>query len=180
MRRVGKGFLGVETPLFKGMLAARQLREEGIAEEQIQADDDVVAAVQETIAEDNLEHDKAAQKLEIIKLKARVKRSERANKVKSSKLRSLKKVETSKRIESFDDMEDVFNQGTMIDDLDKDEGIELAEIYHLDLDHPFKVLKVVTAATSQVSVASTTISAAKPSIPAAALTVTADYKRRRK
>nr|GFA04933.1 hypothetical protein [Tanacetum cinerariifolium] len=168
--------------------------EEGIAEEQIQADDDVAAAVQETIAED---------------------RSERANKVKSSKLRRLKKVETSKRIESFDDMEDVFNQGTMIDDLDKDEGIELvveqvkdadtaktegrhaaeqaekqAEIYHLDLDHPFKVLsmqeddsevqevvkvvttaklitEVVTAATSQVSVASTTISAAKPSIPAA-------------
>nr|GFC30820.1 hypothetical protein [Tanacetum cinerariifolium] len=75
-----------------------------------------------------------------------------------------------------------------------------AEIYHLDLDHPFKVLsmqednlevqevvkvvttaklitKVVTAATSQVSAASATISAAKLSIPAAAPTV---YTRRRK
>nr|GFB95603.1 hypothetical protein [Tanacetum cinerariifolium] len=57
---------------------------------------------------ENLEHDKAAQKLEIIKLKARVKRVERTNKVKSSKLRCLKKVGTSQRIESSDDIEDVF------------------------------------------------------------------------
>nr|GFB19524.1 hypothetical protein [Tanacetum cinerariifolium] len=91
-------------------------------------------------------------------------RLEMANKVKSSKLRRLRKVEASKRIESSDDMEDVFNQGRMIDDLDKDEGIELvkdvdvaetegrhaaeqakkqAEIYHLDMDHPSKVLIVV-------------------------------------
>nr|GFC54366.1 hypothetical protein [Tanacetum cinerariifolium] len=86
--------------------------------------------------------------------------------------------------------------GRMIDDLDKDEGIELvvdqvknadtaetegrhaaeqakkhAEIYHLDLDHPSKVLN---------SAASATISAAKPSILAAASTVVAVYTRRRK
>nr|GEZ36736.1 hypothetical protein [Tanacetum cinerariifolium] len=159
MRWVRKGFLGVETPLFEGMIAARQLAEEGIAEEQVQADD---------------AHDKAAQDLEIIKLKARVKRLERANK------------------------------GRMIDDLDKDEGIELvvdqvkdadivetegrhaaeqakkqAEIYHLDLDHPSKFLNVVTIA-SQISAASATISATTPSIPAAAPTVVAAYTRRRK
>nr|GFB00695.1 hypothetical protein [Tanacetum cinerariifolium] len=52
MRRVGKGFSGVETPLFEGMLAARQLAEEGIAEEQVQADDAVAATVQETVAKD--------------------------------------------------------------------------------------------------------------------------------
>nr|GEX95569.1 hypothetical protein [Tanacetum cinerariifolium] len=52
MRRVGKGFSGVEPPLFKGMLAARQLAEEGIEEEQVQADDTVAAAVQENVAED--------------------------------------------------------------------------------------------------------------------------------
>nr|GFA21546.1 hypothetical protein [Tanacetum cinerariifolium] len=110
----------------------------------------------------NSENDKAAQKLEIIKLKARVKRLEKANKVKSSKLRRLRKIWASKRIESSDDMEDVFNQGRMIDDLDKVEGIELvkdadiaktkgrhaaeqtekqAEIYHLDLDHSSKPMK---------------------------------------
>nr|GEW41355.1 retrovirus-related Pol polyprotein from transposon TNT 1-94 [Tanacetum cinerariifolium] len=143
----------------------------------------------------SLEHDKAAQKLAIIKLHARVKRLERANK------------------------------GRMIDNIDKYEGIKLvvdqvrdadtaktkgrhaaeqaqkqAEIYHLDLDHPFKVLSmqeddsevkevvevvtiaklitdVVAVATSQ---ASATISADKPSIPAAAPTVVAAYTRRKK
>nr|GFB52759.1 hypothetical protein [Tanacetum cinerariifolium] len=34
MRSVGKGFLGVETPLFKGMLITRQPAEEGVAEAQ--------------------------------------------------------------------------------------------------------------------------------------------------
>nr|GFA89700.1 hypothetical protein [Tanacetum cinerariifolium] len=136
-------------------------------------------------------------KLEIIKLKARVKKLERANKVKSSKLKRLKKVEASRRIESSNDLEDVFNQGRMINE---DEGIELvkdvdiaeiegrhaaeqaekqAEIYNLDLDHPSKVLNVVTAAL-QISAASVTISAAKPSIPAAAPIVIAAYTRRRK
>nr|GFA31501.1 integrase, catalytic region, zinc finger, CCHC-type, peptidase aspartic, catalytic [Tanacetum cinerariifolium] len=230
MRRVGKGFSGVETPLFKGMIAAREIAKEGIAEEQVQADDDVAAVVQETVTEDVANEATPStptslilpsppshgipspSQLEIIKMKARVKRLERANKVKSSKLRRLKKVGTSKRIVSSDDMEDVFNQGRMIDDLNKDEGIELVveqvkdvdtaktegrhtaepaekqeEIYHLDADHPSKVLsmqeddsevqkvvevvttaklitEVVIAATSQVSATSATISAAKPSI----------------
>nr|GFB77376.1 hypothetical protein [Tanacetum cinerariifolium] len=113
---------------------------------------------------EDLENDNAAQKLEIIKLQARVKRLERANQVKSSKLRHLRKVGASKRIESSDDMEDVFNQGRMIDNMDKDEGIELvkddadiaktkgrhvaeqakkqAEIHHIDLDHSSKVLSM--------------------------------------
>nr|GEX39314.1 hypothetical protein [Tanacetum cinerariifolium] len=224
IRRIGKDFSGVETPLFEGMLAARQPAEEGLADEQVQVDADVAAAVQENVAEDvpydaipsppshdipsppqehplppqqpqsspqappqvadlpthiqqvldvcsvltrrveNLEKDKAAQKLEIIKLKARVKKLEMANKVKSSKLRHLRKVGASMRIESSDDMDDVFNQGRMIDDMDKDEGIELvkdaniaksegrhaaaeqavkqAEIYHIDLDHSSKVLSM--------------------------------------
>nr|GFC00652.1 hypothetical protein [Tanacetum cinerariifolium] len=41
---------------------------------------------------EGLENANAAQQLEIIKLKARVKKLERLNKVKSSKLRRLKKV----------------------------------------------------------------------------------------
>nr|GFA25260.1 hypothetical protein [Tanacetum cinerariifolium] len=74
MRRVGKGFLGVETPLFE----------------------------------------------------TRVKKLEKINKVKSSKLRRLKKVGSSQRVESSDDVENVFNQGRII--IDMDEGIELEEI----------------------------------------------------
>nr|GFB47876.1 hypothetical protein [Tanacetum cinerariifolium] len=57
------------------------------------------------------------------KLKARVKKFEKANKIKSSKLRHLRKVGASRRVESSDDMEDVFNLGRMIDDMDMDEGI---------------------------------------------------------
>nr|GEX47407.1 hypothetical protein [Tanacetum cinerariifolium] len=105
MRRFGKGFSGVETPLFEGMLAARQLAEEGIAEEQVQADDVVAAAVQENVAEDNLEHDKVAQKLEIIKLKAR-------------------------------DADIAKTEGRHA----AEQANKQAEIYHLDLDHSFKVL----------------------------------------
>nr|GEX11399.1 hypothetical protein [Tanacetum cinerariifolium] len=229
MRRVGKGFSRVETPLFAGMLVAREVAEENLAEEQVQADGAVAAAVQETIVEDvaheaipsthiplilpsppshvpssppqqpqhppqgadfpshfqqvldtcsaltrhveHLEHANVAQKLEIIKLKTRVNRLERANKVKSSKLRRLRKVGTSQRIESSDDMEDVFNQGRMINE---DEGIELV------VTTAKLITDVVTAATSQVSAASATISTAKPNIPAAAPTVVAAYTRRRK
>nr|GEW86003.1 hypothetical protein [Tanacetum cinerariifolium] len=196
MRRVGKGFSGVETPLFEGMLAARQLAEKGLAKAQVQADDVVSAAVQEDVAE-NVAHDdipsppshnipspshepssppqqpqsspqappQGAEFPTHIQqvLDARVKRLEKANKVKSSKLRHLRMVGASRRIESSDDMEDVFNQGRMIDDMDKDEGIELvkdadiaetegrhaaeqaekqAEIYNLDLDHFSKVLSM--------------------------------------
>nr|GEZ41162.1 hypothetical protein [Tanacetum cinerariifolium] len=132
---------------------------------------------------ENLENDNAAQKLEIIKLQERVKRLEKANKVKSSKLRRLRKVGASRRIECSNDMED-------------------AEIYNLDLDHSSKVLsmqeddsevqeveevmtiaKLITDVVTdalQVSAASATISAANPSIPAAAPTVVAAYTRRRK
>nr|GEW24727.1 hypothetical protein [Tanacetum cinerariifolium] len=236
MRRVGKGFSGVETPLFEGMLVAVQTAEEEVTEAQVQVD----AAVEENVAEDvahdaipstpphaipspsqepslppqqqqsspqappqdaefpthlqqvlnvcsalskrveNLENDNAAQKLVIIKLKARVKRLEKANMVKSSKLRRLRKVGTSRRVESSDDIEDVFNQGRMIADMDMNERIELVKDAEL-------ITEVVTAAASQVSAASTTtpaasaiIPAAKPSIPAAAPTVVAAYTKRRK
>nr|GEV54825.1 hypothetical protein [Tanacetum cinerariifolium] len=70
---------------------------------------------------------KVAQDLEIIKLKKRVKKPKRANKIKVLKLRRLKKVGTSQRVESSidTDMEDASNQERMIDELDRDEGVAL-------------------------------------------------------
>nr|GFA92274.1 hypothetical protein [Tanacetum cinerariifolium] len=108
---------------------------------------------------ENLETDNAAQKLEIVKLKAKVKKLKKANQIKSSKLRRLRKVEASKRVDSSDDMEDVFNQERMIANMDMNEGIKLvkdaevaksegrhakkqAENYNLDLDHSSKVLSM--------------------------------------
>nr|GFA06068.1 hypothetical protein [Tanacetum cinerariifolium] len=104
-KQVGKGFSGVETPLFESMLAVRDIAEEAEAQVPAQGDD-----VQEPAAEEVA--------TDIVKLKARVKKLEKINKVKSSKLRRLKKVGTSQRVESSDDVENVFNQGRNIVDMD--------------------------------------------------------------
>nr|GEY42293.1 hypothetical protein [Tanacetum cinerariifolium] len=218
--RVGKGCSGVETPLFEGMLVAREPKNQGDADEQgdveeqgndnnaaeesVTAVDDVadqsipsptqltpppqqpqdipstsqvqspppqqqslppaqpqgadfpMSLLQEALNAyaalarrvEHLEQDKVAQDLEIIKLKKRVKKLERANK------------------------------GRVIDELDKDEGAKLmnekeeketkevrvnpddaqvegrqADIYHIDMDHATKVLKVVAAVSETVSAA---------------------------
>nr|GEZ88520.1 hypothetical protein [Tanacetum cinerariifolium] len=184
---VRKGFSGVETPLFESMLVVRDVAEEAEAQVPVQGDDVQEPATEEVVTKvvpptprspittischpiftsspttlvAGLENDKAAQQLEIVKLKARVKKLEKINMVKYSKLRRLKKVGTSQRVASSDDMENVFNQGRIIADMDQDEGIELvadqekdakvkgrhvdkqAELYNLDLDHSSKVLSM--------------------------------------
>nr|GEX34543.1 hypothetical protein [Tanacetum cinerariifolium] len=75
MRRVRKGFSGVETPLFASMLVQPHAAEE-------EADVEVSA----------LEQDKIAQSLEILKLKNRVKKLERKRRSKSSGLKRLRKI----------------------------------------------------------------------------------------
>nr|GEU58740.1 putative ribonuclease H-like domain-containing protein [Tanacetum cinerariifolium] len=211
---VRKGFSGVETPLFETMLAVRDIAEE--AEDQVPGQgDDVHEHAAEEIATDvvpptptspsptspvldicstlflrvkGLENANVAQQLEIVKLKARVKKLEKLNKVKSSKLRRLKKVCTSQRVESSDDVENVFNQGRIRIELvvnhGKDAEVEgrhadkQAEIYNIDLDHSSKVLsmqevdtevqeavEVVTTAkliTEVVTAAATQVVAANP------------------
>nr|GFB67736.1 hypothetical protein [Tanacetum cinerariifolium] len=118
---------------------------------------------------EGLESANTAQQLEIIKLKAKVKKLERLNKVKSSKLGRLKKVGSFQRIESSEDEENVFNQGRI--SVDIDEGIELvddqekdaqskrrqadtqAEIYNIDLDHSSKVVPAAKPAVVAISAA---------------------------
>nr|GEU90144.1 putative ribonuclease H-like domain-containing protein [Tanacetum cinerariifolium] len=136
---------------------------------------------------EHLKLDNVAQKLEIVKLKARVKKLEKTNNVKSSKFRCLRKVGASRRVESSAEMEDVFNQGRMINE---DKGFELvkdadiadtkgrqadkqAEIYNIDLDQSSKVLSMQEDDSEVQDVV-------EPSIPAAAPTVVAAYTRRRK
>nr|GEX59825.1 hypothetical protein [Tanacetum cinerariifolium] len=140
---------------------------------------------------EHLEHDKVAQNLEITKLKTRVKKLERANKVKTLKLRRLRKVGTSQRIESSDDtiMEDVINQGRMIDELDRDEGVAL--MGEMKEEKKAEEVKVIAGdaqveGSAPVSAANTIISAAEPNIPAATITtalvkvVVASTRRRRR
>nr|GEY50059.1 hypothetical protein [Tanacetum cinerariifolium] len=205
MKRVGKGCSRVETPLFEGMLVARETEEQGDAKEQ-GTNDNVVEEPDIAVSEDDIENQsipsptphtpppqqpqdisstsqaqplchnhnlqpqlnhRVAQDLEIIKLKTRVKKLEMANKVKTLKLRRLRKVGTSQRVDTSDDtiMKDVSNQERIIDKLDKDEGAVLmnekeetkevrdntsdaqvagrqADIYQIDMDHVAKVLSM--------------------------------------
>nr|GFA35615.1 retrovirus-related Pol polyprotein from transposon TNT 1-94 [Tanacetum cinerariifolium] len=140
----------------------------------------------------HLEYNKVAQAFEITKLKRRVKNMERGNKVKVLKLRRLKKVGTSQRIDSLDDtkIEDASNQRRMIDELDRDEGVALMddkekekkaeeaqedepEVHEVvDVVTTAKLItEVVTAASESVTAASTTIVAAKPQVPTATITI---------
>nr|GEV71905.1 hypothetical protein [Tanacetum cinerariifolium] len=133
MRRVGKGFFVVETPLFEGMIVAQQA--DDVADE-VAAGVDVMMFMLLMLNPlynhlhlllnhhhhhknyllhhrriEHLEQHKIAQALEITKLKQQTGKLERKNKVKVYGLRRLKKVQTNQRIESFadtvmDDQED--------------------------------------------------------------------------
>nr|GEY78274.1 hypothetical protein [Tanacetum cinerariifolium] len=104
------------------------------------------------------------------------------------KLRRLKKVKTSQRVETSDDtiMEDVSNQGRMIVELDRDKGVELigekekTKEDDLEVQEAVEVVttaklitKVVNAASTPVSAASTIIPTTKKIIPAVELNIPA-------
>nr|GEW42960.1 xylulose kinase-1 [Tanacetum cinerariifolium] len=139
--KVGKGFSEVETPLFEGMLVEHQVAEEGDVEvhgDEVSAGDtaegDISAAhgeVQLTPPQSpqHLEFDKVAQALEITKLKRRVKKLERRNKVKVLKLKWLQKVGTIQRVETSNEtmMDDVSNQRRMIVEIDQDADVVLED-----------------------------------------------------
>nr|GEY33034.1 hypothetical protein [Tanacetum cinerariifolium] len=78
---------------------------------------------------EHLELDKVAQAMEITKLKRRVKKLEKGNKVKILKLRRLQKVGTRQRVETSDKtvMDDVSNQGRMIAEMDQDADVVLKD-----------------------------------------------------
>nr|GEW84944.1 hypothetical protein [Tanacetum cinerariifolium] len=104
---------------------------------------------------EHLEIDKVAQALEITKLKRRVKKLERKNKVRVLKLRRLQRVKTAQRVKTSDE--------TVLDDEVDDEAKEVADafkdvkessqdqgrtaesqanIYKIDMDHANKVLSM--------------------------------------
>nr|GFA00399.1 retrovirus-related Pol polyprotein from transposon TNT 1-94 [Tanacetum cinerariifolium] len=199
IRRVGKGFSGVETPLFEGMLVDQDIEEEG----------DTDDYVEEVTASDDAHGDDSAAHGEVPTLKERVKKLEKGNKVRVLKLRRLQKVETSQRVDTFDDtvMDDKSNQGRMIDEMDKDDAVVLMDDKEEDKkvkeakedeSEPTEVQEVVdvvttaklitvfvTAASEIVTTVSTIIPTVEPYVPTATLTgaparVAAAPNRRRK
>nr|GEX52120.1 hypothetical protein [Tanacetum cinerariifolium] len=152
-----KGFFGVETPLFEGMLVAQEVGEgvsdevhdEGVpaagvaTEGVVSAADDVILTADEepSIPSPTLptpptqpSHDipstsQIAQALEITKLKRRVKKLKKRKKVKVLKLRRLKRIVSSQRINTSDDtvMDNVSNHGRMITGMDANADVVLEE-----------------------------------------------------
>nr|GFB01634.1 hypothetical protein [Tanacetum cinerariifolium] len=123
--RVGKGFSRVETPLFKNMLVVRAVD----AEEEVQVLNKCSALV---LRVEGLENANAAQQLEIIKLKARVKKLERLNKERMSV-----DMETDEGIELEVDQEKDAEEDTEVQ-----EAVEFMTTAKL-------ITKVVTAAATQ-------------------------------
>nr|GEX79190.1 hypothetical protein [Tanacetum cinerariifolium] len=154
MSRVGKGCSGVETPLFKGMIGAKELENQGHVEEQgdeeeqgngNNAAEEPITVVNDVIAQSTQSPTPLtppAQQPQDIPL-------------------------TSQRIESSADtiMEDVSNHRRMTEESDKDEGAKVvneeeeteevrdnaadakvkgrqADIYHIDMDQAAKVLSM--------------------------------------
>nr|GEZ14907.1 reverse transcriptase domain-containing protein [Tanacetum cinerariifolium] len=193
IRRVGNGCLGVETPLLEGMLIAREL--ENQVNEEAEGDDEEQGTAAEEPITAAVDDDQSIpsptpltpppQQPQDIPSTSHL---ERANKVKYVKLRRLRKVGTSQRIESSADtiMEDVSNQGRMIEESNKDdaeaakvvneqeeteevrvnaanaqvEGRQ-AEIYHIDMDHAAKVLSMQEEEEPEVHEAVEVVTTAK-------------------
>nr|GEW98378.1 hypothetical protein [Tanacetum cinerariifolium] len=115
-----------------------------------------------------LEQDKIAQALEITKLKQRVKKLERRNKLKVSKLRRLKKVGTAQWVDTSDDT-------VMDDEVDVDAEIEESddEVKPAELQEAVEVVTTAKLITEVVTAASATITAADTPIPAVIIIVVA-------
>nr|GEZ72522.1 hypothetical protein [Tanacetum cinerariifolium] len=179
MRRVGKGCSGVEMLVFEGMIVAQQVGED-VNEVNV---DDVPAAdiADKGAASVNDDDDKITQALEITKLKQRVKKLERRNKLKASKLRRLNKVGIAQKVKTSDDtvMDDVSKQRRMIADMDADVDVTLKDIAKdVDVD-----AETEESADVQGRQAYATITAAAPQLTTAAaliLTTAPSAARRRK
>nr|GEZ72180.1 hypothetical protein [Tanacetum cinerariifolium] len=208
-QRVGKGFSGLETPLFENMLAIRAVD----AEEEVQANSDAAQGFRiqlwssarvtslgqrfyfsKYIFESLVRNVNSTSKFYMY---PRVRKGfsgvdtplfENMLTVRAVDAEEeVQKVGTSQRVESSEDVENVFNQGRISVDMETNEGIKLevdqekdaeiegrqadtqAEIYNIDLDH-----------SSKVAAASAPIPAAKPKVLKIAATAPTVSTRRRK
>nr|GEZ69458.1 glutamic acid-rich protein-like [Tanacetum cinerariifolium] len=187
--RIGKGFSGVETPLFEGMLVVREDVEADIGEEQI-LDDTAIAAAQEVVTTAILEDvlvgyipspappTPPPQSSQDIPSTSQAQsppqqpqsptpaQPQGANFPMSLLQTALDACAalTLRRVETSDDtiMEDVSNQGMMIVELDRDE-VEVVTTTKL-------ITEVVNAASTPVSAARIIIPTAKQNIPVVTIT----------
>nr|GEW27006.1 hypothetical protein [Tanacetum cinerariifolium] len=193
MRRVGKGFSRIETPLFEGMLVEQQVDEEGDADENVKevnagdvahGDDSAAHREVPTVAEEpsipspmpptlppqppqDIPSTSQVQQTppQSPQLKQRVKKLEKRNKVRVLKLRRLQKVGTSQRVETSVDtvMDDESNQGRMIAEMDQDDAVVLED----DKEEDREVADEVKEAKVDKILVVATLTAAPPRVAAA-------------
>nr|GEV35695.1 copia protein [Tanacetum cinerariifolium] len=242
MRRVGKGFSRVETPLFERMFIGQGIEEGGDADEHFKVDittqGDDTAAYREvpTVSQEpsipsptlptplpqppqdlpstlqqaadfpmsllqealnacaaltrrveHLDYDKVAQAQEITKLKRRVKKLKKMNRVKVLKLRRIiDELDKDDAVALMDDKEEDKNdeEAMVVEDDQEDKPVEVHEVVDVVITAKL-ITELVTAASETVTAASTTISAAEPKVPAATITaapvrVAASTRRRKR
>nr|GEU48985.1 hypothetical protein [Tanacetum cinerariifolium] len=143
----------------------------------------------------NLEQDKIAQAIEIIKLKQRVKHLEKKRQYKSLGLKRLRKVRIAQRVKSsaetvMDDQEDASKQGGKIAKLYTDEDVTLEEVNaevtkdadvqgrRSDEAEPAKVEEVIEVVTAAKLMIEAVTTAATPITAASVPKVSAPRRRR--
>nr|GEX75595.1 hypothetical protein [Tanacetum cinerariifolium] len=171
----GKGFFGVETPLFEGMLVAQEVGEGVIDEEH----DEGVST-----AGDVTEGDVSADHAEVPTVKPPSPQPQ--PQPQPTQDAGIPMNLLQERVETSDEtmMDDVSNQGRMIADMDQDNDVFLEEAKEEDETEPAEVqkvikivttakliTKVVTASSETITAASITITATKVPVPAATTAV---------
>nr|GEW88802.1 hypothetical protein [Tanacetum cinerariifolium] len=198
IKRVGKGFSRVETPLFESMLVEQQVDKKGDADENVEevnagdaAEGDVSAThgkvpivAEEPYIPSPTPPTPPPQPSQDIpstsQLKRRVKKLERRNKVRVLKLRRLQRVGTSQRVETSNEtvLDDVSNQGRMIAKMDQDTNVVLEddkevadEAKEEDKTEPAKVQEVVDVVTT-TKLITKVVTAASETITTACVNIT--------
>nr|GFA45687.1 hypothetical protein [Tanacetum cinerariifolium] len=138
IRRVRKGFSGVETPLFAGMLVEHKIDAEGDAGEHVEdvntgdaaeGDDSAAHGEVPTVADEQSIPSPTPPSPPPQPPQDRVKKLEKRNNVRVLKLRRLQKIGTSRMVETSDDtvMDDESNKGRMIAEMDQDDAVVLKD-----------------------------------------------------
>nr|GEV06581.1 hypothetical protein [Tanacetum cinerariifolium] len=121
--------------------------------------------------------DKIAQALEIINLKQRVKKLERRNKLKVSKLRRLKKVGTAQKV---DTSEDTVMDDEVAVDAEIEENADNDEIKPAELKEVVEVVTTAKLMTEVVTAASATITAVATAAAPTLTTILSAARRRKR
>nr|GEU44192.1 hypothetical protein [Tanacetum cinerariifolium] len=167
----GKGFYGVDTPLFEGMIVAQGVGE-GDVDEVNAADARISMDLLQNLLDtcttltrrvEYLEQDKIAQALEITKLKQRVKKLERRNKLKGG---IIANIDADEDVVLEDAKDIAVEKSADMLSMQDDEELEPSELQKVvDVVTTAKIItEVVIAASDTITATSTTITVAAPQL----------------